>query len=212
MHRKLYYSGLSPYARNIRIILSELALEFESDRFDKMRPVDEISLINPNLTIPVLEDKKITLFDSRVIIEYLFETYGQENKNDKNEIPFFPHLHRSDNKWEDLKVLASLESMTESMVSIFLHKGSMERAGLDSAKVDYVDRQRIRVDGILDWLDSLVTKDGFYPGYLTLVDIQLISALGMCDAVNLLDWSGRSSIEGLVANFQSRNSVIDTAP
>lgn len=212
MHRKLYYSGLSPYARNIRIILSELALEFESDRFDKMRPVDEIGLINPNLTIPVLEEEKVTLFDSRVIAEYLLETYGQRSINVKNEVPFFPYLHRTETKWEDLKTLASLESMTESIVSIFLHKGSMERAGLDPSQVDYVNRQYIRVNRILDYLDALVSKDGLYPGYFTLIDVQIISALGMCDAVDMLDWSGRSSIKGLVEKFKSRSSVIGTAP
>jgi len=124
MERKLYYSSLSPYARTVRIILSELNLDYLSDQLDKMRPVENISAVNPNLSIPVMQDRGITLFDSGVICEYLFDTYGQRYHSISGTVPLFLQMYRPENKWSDLKILATLETLTETLVSIFLFRAS----------------------------------------------------------------------------------------
>ncbi len=212
MHRKLYFSNLSPYARKVRIILAELDLDYQSDCLDRMRPVDLIGPLNPNLTVPVFEDRGLTLFDSSVIAEYLLDTYGACNEGLNSNVPLYLHVFRADNKWEDLKILASLETLTESLVSLFLYRGSIERAGLHSGEVDYLQRQQIRIEKILDWLDVRATEEGFVPGSFTLADISLIAALGMCDAVNLYDWRSCSRLGALVQCFSERRSVSTTSP
>ena len=53
--RKLYISGLSPFARAIRVLLHELGLPFETDRLDRLRPEEEFSALNPCIAVPVLK-------------------------------------------------------------------------------------------------------------------------------------------------------------
>jgi len=212
MERKLYYSSLSPYARTVRIILSELNLDYLSDQLDKMRPVENISAVNPNLSIPVMQDRGITLFDSGVICEYLFDTYGQRYHSISGTVPLFLQMYRPENKWSDLKILATLETLTETLVSIFLFRASIERSGANPNNVDYLTRQTTRVDSILTWLDKQASKEGFHQGYFTIQDIKLISALGMCTAVDLFDWQHFAALKLLAENFENRKSIVETTP
>jgi glutathione S-transferase len=52
--RKLYFSNGSPFARRVRIVLEEKALEYDQDIFDALRPIDQIKEITPTLQVPVL--------------------------------------------------------------------------------------------------------------------------------------------------------------
>ena len=212
MHRKLYYSALSPYARKVRILLSEFDLEFESDKIERMRTIDEIGPINPNLSIPVLEDGENTLFDSSVICEYLLETYKGHAKKTESAPPLYHRPYREEKKWDDLKLLATLETLTESLISIFLFTHSMQTAGVDPDQIGYLDRQRARVGKTLDWLDSQVAQKGFYPDYFSLLDITLISAVDFCEVLELYPWRGRSNLEALHAFHLDRPSVASSRP
>lgn len=77
---KLYMAPISPFARKVRIVLHELGLEFEPDVARGMRPADEFRMVNPAMTVPVLVDCDLVLFDSTVIVEYLLETYPQAER------------------------------------------------------------------------------------------------------------------------------------
>ena len=70
--RKLYFSNGSPFARRVRIVLEEKALEYDQDIFDALRPIDQIKEITPTLQVPVLQDAERTLWSSDLIIAYLY--------------------------------------------------------------------------------------------------------------------------------------------
>jgi glutathione S-transferase len=213
MARKLYYSGGSPYARKIRILLHELELSFESDRLDgALRSIEDFGSIYPNITIPVLEDEGNLLFDSGVIGQYLLETYADKVLGTNSTPPLFNKYFREDSKWEDLKILATLETLTETMVSIFLFSRSMADADINPDAVEYMSRHRIRFDRILDWLDQSATAKGFIQGYFTVMDIQLISTVGFADARDIISWRGRPNLEAIVDYFEGRPSVASTLP
>ena len=82
--RKLYFSNGSPFARRVRIVLEEKALEYDQDIFDALRPIDQIKEITPTLQVPVLKMRADPL-GSDLIIAYLFENYPESNSRDMEQ-------------------------------------------------------------------------------------------------------------------------------
>lgn len=74
--RYLYHLPMSPYARKVRLVLSEKRLPFEL-RIEKVwERRQEYLDINPAGTVPtLLEDNGLAICDSGVICEYLEEAY-----------------------------------------------------------------------------------------------------------------------------------------
>ena len=69
---KLLASLTSPYARKVRIVLAEKKIEYELVEVSPWTRRDAVADFNPLGKIPVLVlDDGSTLFDSRVIVEYL---------------------------------------------------------------------------------------------------------------------------------------------
>ena len=74
----LYSSTASPFGRKIKLAAHVLGLIDEIDvrPTDTMNPEDEIRTINPLGKIPALVTDDVTLYDSRVIMEYLDSCAG----------------------------------------------------------------------------------------------------------------------------------------
>jgi glutathione S-transferase len=69
---KLLHSPTSPFARKVRVVAAEKKLELELERADPYSSGSEVSKVNPLGKVPALiMDDGATLFDSRVIVEYL---------------------------------------------------------------------------------------------------------------------------------------------
>ena len=203
----------SPFARKIRIALAEKGLEYEKDVASaSKRPLDIFSALNPNLTVPVLIDGEMTIFESNLILEYLVRTYPG-NAPDSPKPPLAATLTRPDHHWEDSKTLAVLEAMANTMVNMRFYKSS----GVDVEQVAYGRRQQRRFNSCLDWLEQRATPGGFIPGLFSFQDINLICPLGYLDArgeylKGILEWRGRPNIEAIVARYQDRPSVKSTLP
>lgn len=74
--RVLYHLPLSPYARKVRLVLSEKRLPFELRPEKVWERRDEYLALNPAGTVPTLvEEGGIVVPDSTVICEYLEEAY-----------------------------------------------------------------------------------------------------------------------------------------
>lgn len=74
--RILYHLPLSPYSRKVRLVMAEKRLPFEL-RVEKVWERQPSYLeLNPACTVPTLvEDTGLVIADSRVICEYLEESY-----------------------------------------------------------------------------------------------------------------------------------------
>src|SRR5258705_2034101 len=69
---KLIAGPTSPYSRKVRVVLAEKRIEYEFVIDGPGDPGSKVSNYNPLGKIPVLVlDDDTTLFDSRVIVEYL---------------------------------------------------------------------------------------------------------------------------------------------
>jgi glutathione S-transferase len=205
--RKLYYSDGSPYARKVRIVLAEKGVSYEHDRYDNVRPVEVIRTINPNLVIPIFEDVDLRLFDSKVIVEYALETFEPASKT-SDDPPLYGAVTRPEYHWEDRKTLTTLETLTETIVNVRM----LSLSGVDTANIAYLKRQVARIGTILDWIDTRATVDGFFPGYFSVLDIELICAVDYAETRAIADWRGRPNIDRLVERFCNRASVRSTYP
>jgi glutathione S-transferase len=212
MSRKLYFSDASPFARAVRVILHELDVAFEGDQLNALRPTSEFASVNPGITIPVLEDGQLSLFESKVIIQYLLETYASPKTAESDPIPLLRVWNRPEHRWEDLKLLSILETLTETLVAVYLIDRSMGEVGMRSADLGYMQRHRARIGSLLSWLDERATDRGFVPGHFSIMDIQLISALGFADARDVFDWREHGKLEAIVSTFAGRPSINATTP
>jgi glutathione S-transferase len=87
----------------------------------------------------------------------------------------------------------------------------MKMSGLEPNQVAYLRRQRERIDVCLDWLENQSTWDGFVPDEFSIMDLNLIYALGNVDHHKSFEWRGRPKLEGIVARHSARPSVKSTA-
>lgn len=213
--RKLYMTPISPFGRKVRIVLIEKRLDFERDEVRGMRPVQAIAALNPALTIPVLVDGDLTLFDSSVIVEYLFETYP--NAGPDMSPPLVRAQVRPDQRWHDHKVLGITKVLMETAATMLIFRG----VGLGPEQNAYLERHQKRLASCLDWLEEQATPAGFAPGWFSPMDIGLICALGLIDVANkhrfekdkpMVNWRGRPNLEHVVQIFSDRPSVQDTSP
>ena len=204
--RRLYHSYLSPYARRVLIVLVEKGLEHEREKHMFAREFNQLSSINPCLLLPVFVDGDMQLWGSNLIVEYLLKTYPNIASGGL-EPPLARAVTRPDHHWEDSKVLATLETMTDSIMNL----RQMKMSGLEPDQVAYLRRQRDRIDLCLDWLETKATRDGFVPDEFSVMDLNLICALGNVDNHKSFEWRGRLTLEAVVARHSARPSVKSTA-
>lgn len=204
--RKIYHSHLSPYARRVLIVLTEKGLEHERDKHEFAREFDGLTAVNPCMLLPVYIDEAVHLWGSNLIVEYLLKT----NPNSPSDAPrplLSATMTRPDNHWEDSKVLATLETMTDTIMNL----RQMKMSGFEPEQVTYLRRQRDRIGHCLDWLESNAKPEGFAPGEFSIMDINLICALGNVDNHKSFEWRGRPTLEAIIARFSERASVRTTA-
>ena len=135
--RKLYHSYLSPYARRVLIVLAEKGLEYKSHKHKFARELEGLSAINPCLLLPVYIDDAVHLWGSNLIVEYLLKTYPT-TPTGSPEPPLASTMTRPDHHWEDARILATLETMTDSIMNL----RQMKMSGLETNDVVYLQRQR----------------------------------------------------------------------
>jgi glutathione S-transferase len=190
----------------VLIVLIEKQLEHAREKHDFARNFSELSSINPCLLLPVFFDEDVCLWGSNLIVEYLLEHYPDVPPRSASP-RLAATMTRHDHHWEDSRTLATLETMTDSIMNL----RQMKMSGLEPDQVAYLRRQRDRIDRCLDWLNTQATVDGFAPGWFSIMDLNLICALGNVDNHGSFEWRGRSTLEALVARYAERHSIKSTA-
>jgi len=204
--RRLYHSDHSPYARRVLIVLAEKGLRHESRKHRYAREFADLPQINPCLLLPVYVDDYVHLWGSNLIVEYLLATHP-DTPAAAADPPLAATMTRPQRRWEDGKVLATIETMTDSIMNL----RQMKMSGIEREQNSYLWRQRDRIDLCLDWLEKNGTGDGFAPGLFSIMDVNLIAALGNIDIHRSFEWRGRAILEAIVARYAERPSVKSTA-
>ena len=202
---KLWFSEGSPFARKVRIVLAEKGLEYEKDMLNALRPVDTHKRIHPGLSIPVLQDGELVLFESNLILDYLLKTYPHSASNSPPP-PLAPTMTRPAHHWEDAKTIAVLETLANAIVTLKL----MRDSGATPDNVAYLKRHSARMESCLDWLEERATPEGFAPGYFSVMDINFICPVAYGEKRNVMRLEGRARLQTIMARFASRPSVAST--
>ena len=169
MAMKLVTSLTSPYGRKVRIVLLEKKIPFQLQVENPWLPESLIADLNPLGKVPVLVlEDGVSVFDSRVIVEYLDTLTPVE------------HLIPRDAK--SRMMVRGIEALADGMI--------------DAAVASYLERKRVAEKQDTDWIalqekalqrslqalsDALSDKNLFLGTSMTLADIATGCALGYLD-------------------------------
>jgi RNA polymerase-associated protein len=133
----MYSDATSPYSHRVRLVLAEKNITVEIKDVDPVDISEDLMDLNPYGTLPTLVDRDLTLFESRIIMEYLDERFPHPPL-----LPVDPvsrassrlHMHRVSKDWYSLmdEILAggkgsvkARKELRESLIAaapIFMHK------------------------------------------------------------------------------------------
>ena len=199
---KLIASLTSPYARKVRIALAEKKIECDLIEESPWSPETAVPSYNPLGKVPVLVlDDGTSLFDSRVIVEYL-DTVSPVSR-------LIPEPNRQRigvRRWEALA-----DGICDAAVAIVLED---KRAAKQRDK-EWLLRQRHKVDlGLQELARELGDKAWCYGEAYSLADIATGCALGYLDLRQAaIDWRGSyPNLLRLAEKLAKRPSFAETAP
>lgn len=198
---QLFMSPTSPYARKIRILLQEKRVPFEAVVDIPWNEGSAVPALNPLAKIPVLVlDDGRSLFDSRVIVQYLDSAYP--------EPAFIPAA--TDARIDVLRCEALADGLTDAAVAI-----SQERKRpAEQQDAAWIARQRAKIDRALATANAELAGRSWWAGdRYGLADVALGCALGYVDLRLQLPWRDEyPQLKGHNARLGERPAFAETAP
>jgi glutathione S-transferase len=199
---KLVGTLTSPYVRKTRVVLAEKKIECEFVIDSPWVADNDVSKFNPLGKIPVLIlDDDSTLYDSRVIVEYL------DNLAPNNRLIPAPGRERIQIKrWEALA-----DGICDAAAASFL-EAKREPA---QRSQDWINRQNGKIDlGLAACAADLGEQAWCFGNAISLADIALGCALGYLNfRFPNLDWPTRHpNLAKLYDKLMQRPSFGDTIP
>jgi glutathione S-transferase len=199
---KLLGSLSSPYVRKARIVLAEKKIEYTFELDDPWGEKSRVADANPLGKVPVLvlEDDS-TLFDSRVIVEFLdsvspISRLIPSNNREKIEVK----------RWEALA-----DGLLDAAVAVVLERRRPAKQKSEST----IKRQMDKIErGVAVMSRDLADKPWCTGNAFTLADIACGVALGYLDFRHAtFDWRVlHSNLAKLAAKLAERPSFADTTP
>jgi glutathione S-transferase len=198
---KLIGTVTSPYTRKVRVVLAEKRMECEFIIDAPNTPDSAVARYNPLGKIPVLLlDDEHTIFDSRVIVEYL------DNASPGNRlIPEEKRPRIQVRRWEALA-----DGCTDAAIALFNEK----RKPAEQQSAEWISRQQGKVDRALQAMaDDLAAKPWCAGDFFTLADIAVGSCLGWIELrLPELQWRrNHPNLARLAEKLAQRQSFKDTA-
>ena len=192
----------SPYSRKVRIVLAEKKIEYELIIDSPGDPATKVPQYNPLGKIPVLVlEDDTTLFDSRVIVEYLDNASPVARL-----IPDDTRARIQVRRWEALA-----DGCTDAANAVVVEK----RRPADKQSAEWVARQQGKIDRALKAMaDELGARAWCAGDHYTLADIAVGSALGYLDfRMQDINWRKEyPNLAKLSEKLNKRASFVDTVP
>ena len=187
MSYTLIGSTTSPYVRKIRLCLHDkIAYEFKTINYLEVHDANYLKSINPINKIPILIDQKQTIYDSRVIYNYLSKKYSWTTLSIEEE-----------------NILSAIDAGLDTSINLF----SLKRGGLDLAQPNtYITRQQDRIPLILQFLSPWARKNKEW----NFLAMSLYSYLDWGSFRGLLDLTDYPDMENFLTHFQNAPGVHET--
>ena len=199
---KLIGTPGSPYTRKVRIVLAEKRIDYDFVNDAPSGAATQVPQYNPLGKVPVLViDDETTVFDSRVIVEYLDQASPVAKL-----IPDDTRPRAQVRRWEALA-----DGCTDATVAIMTER----RRPANQQSMDWIDRQQLKIDRALKVMsDELGTKNWCSGEFFNLSDIAVGCCLGYV-ALRLPDLRWRNAYPNLGKlsdKLARRASFKDTVP
>ena len=199
---KLIATPASPFCRKVCIVLAEKRIDCEFVVDSPSNPASRVVEFNPLGKIPVLVlDDGSTLFDSRVIVEYL-DAASPVNRL----IPDDPRDRLRVKRWEALA-----DGCLDAAVEIVVYT----RRPAAQQMPEWHARQRGKIERALTAMSAqLGEREWCFGNALSLADIAVGCALGCLDfRIPDLEWrSKHPALVALAARLAQRPSFAATVP
>ena len=204
--RALLFTTGSPYARAVRIILDELALDFERREETTTPSAGKRAAATPTLQVPTFWDGDLVLWESGTIAEYLLKTYRHRPEADP---PLAAYPWRPDAEWQDKLVFSTIQTFGNAATTI----SQMKWSGISVDQNTHLQRSAEKLTHILGWLEDRLDDvgDGFIPDCLSMQDIFLASHIRFVQARPLgidLDLPAFEKITSLLDRLDQRKSFV----
>jgi glutathione S-transferase len=194
---KLYGTTTSPFVRRVRVVAAEVGEPV--DRLDTATDAGQAALreVSPIRKVPVAVIDGRTIYDSRVIIDWLVTTRGWHG------------LAPARDRWHEQNVINAVDAALDAVIQLFY----LRRDGVAIAESVYEKRQLDRADAIFAWLGTNLTKDGrgFADGF-GLAELALVTALDWMEFRNAYPIERASMVESVRAAWRERPSLASTRP
>lgn len=199
---KLIASLTSPYARKVRVVLLEKRIDCPLTVDIPWNADSNVVQFNPLGKVPVLVfDDGHTLFDSRVIAEYL------DNISPVTQlIPKDTRQAMAVKRWEALA-----DGICDAAASIFLERKRPETQRSEA----WIERQQAKIDRGLAALSADLGERGWCNGEsYSLADIAVGCCLGYLDfRFEQIDWrASYPNLARLAGKLATRPSFAETVP
>lgn len=199
---KLIGSLTSPYVRKIRVVLAEKKIDYELVLDNPWAGDNQVGALNPLGKVPVLVlDDDSTLYDSRVIAEYL-DAVAPNNRL----IPASGRERISVKRWEALA-----DGVLDAAVSAFLEAKRPDGERSPS----WIERQRGKVNGALKVMaDDLGDQPWCHGNGLSLADVAVGCALGYVSfRLGDIPWASQHPrLFAFYEKLMQRQAFADTIP
>lgn len=190
MSMTLYGSLASPYVRRIRLFLDGSDYSFRQvDVYDDQTRA-EYATVSPIKKLPVLEHNGVTVFDSRVIYQYLCQHQGLAA----------PSI-------QEHNLISAIDAVTDSLIILLLTKRSGE--DIDPQKL-IIKLQLERIPDTLHWLNQQAEQGAFDDWHYG--TIALISLLDWATFREIYRFDDYSALTTAADRHADRNIVGATAP
>ena len=199
---KLIGTAGSPFTRKARIVLAEKRIDYEFVIDRPSEPGTRVPLFNPLGKVPVLVlDDDTTIFDSRVIVEYLDHASPVTRL-----IPEDMRPRIQVRRWEALA-----DGCTDAVIALTVEK----RRAAERQTASWIERQQGKVDRALEAMSiELGTRSWCCGDFFNLADVAVGCAMGYLD-LRAPETNWRKlypNLAKLIDKLEQRPSFRDTRP
>ena len=188
---KLYGTTTSPFVRRVRVVAQEIGQSI--DRIDTATDEGQALLreVSAIRKVPVALVDGRTIYDSRVIIDWLTTTRG------------WGTIAPPRDRWSEQNLLNAIDAALESVISLFY----LRRDGVSIDGTPFATRQLERTDAIFQWVAPQLSTESF-----GLPELSCVCALDWMDFRQSYDTQRASALARVRAAWNDRPSMIATRP
>ena len=194
---KLYGTTTSPFVRRVRVVAAEVGEPVDIINTAQEEGQKQLRQTSPIWKVPVAEIDGRTLFDSRVIIDYLTLTRG------------WGGLTPPRDQWRESNLVNAIDAALDSAIQLFY----LKREGVPAEGTPFHAHNMGRADAIFAWLATeLATEKTSFGSGLGLAEVSLVATLDWMDFRKTYPTDRAADLNALRAHWADHPSLATTRP